>query len=196
VIVVVVLAGFAVVDAVDVEGSGPEFSDAIGALAPPVAAELSKDAEYLLRNVDVRGIGGTGTGIVLDLEERGYRVKVDPDYAHAFGTWRTARPEDVDGIVIVVGSDDHDAGYVPPAGAELIAEYDPLTPAQRARSEELMREIDASIDDGAEWRLVDVDRPNSRRALAERGADPAQLDELARLRRGGSGYTVYLAPGG
>ena len=65
-----------------------------------------------------------GTGVFVELERRGFDVSVSPSRAPAFGAWRTARTEDVDATVLVIGSTDAAGGIEPPPGAVQVARFE------------------------------------------------------------------------
>ena len=81
-------------------------SETVGTLAAQLVTELDPDVRYLVDWTDAEGWGAVGTGLFVELEHRGHDVSVVPPRAPMFGEWRTARPEDVDATVLVVGSSD------------------------------------------------------------------------------------------
>jgi hypothetical protein len=127
-LVVGAAAAVAVVVAADAPAPLPfdDVSSAIGELAGPVAAELDPESTYLVRGVDSETFGASTHGLFLELERRGFEVRSDllEGAELAYGEWRLAAPEDVDGIVTIVAGADVASGYEPPAGSELLAEAD------------------------------------------------------------------------
>ena len=86
----------------------PDPSETVGALVGETVAELDRDAAYLVDWNDAEGWGAVGIGVFAELERRGFDVSVLPSRAAAFGDWRTARPEEVDASVLVIGSAEGD----------------------------------------------------------------------------------------
>ena len=97
-------------------------SETVGALAAQLVTELDPDVSYLVDWTDAEVWGAVGTGLFVELEHRGYDVSVVPPRAPTFGEWRTARPEDVDATVLVIGSSDTAPGVDPPPGAVEVAQ--------------------------------------------------------------------------
>jgi hypothetical protein len=181
-------------DATPVEFPQQNFSAAIAALAPPTATKLAKDDTYHFTWIDTRDLGGpVGTGMYLALAERGYRLKVDEALAHPFGKWRVARAP-TDATITVVGFDDLAQGWTPPPGATEVARYDALAADERQRATDLASKIRAGLRDPAAWHENAADSEWGRGALVAAGADPADVDALARLRRKGIGYAVFVSP--
>ena len=78
----------------------------VGALVGETVTELDRNTAYLVDWNDAEGWGAVGIGVFADLERRGFDVSVLPARAASFGKWRTARPEEVDATVLVIGSPD------------------------------------------------------------------------------------------
>ncbi|HET9600420.1 MAG TPA: hypothetical protein VFP08_02475 [Acidimicrobiales bacterium] len=169
-------------------------SAAVAELADELDQSLDEDARYLLDWVDRRDWGGVGMGLFLDLRRRGLSVSVPQGESSAFDPWHTARADQVDSRLVVVASDDLLSAAVPPPDAMLVAQHDPLSARQRARSEMLRRDIlrAAGIGNGAS--------PERSEAVFERamlgleGVDRAMVDELLALRQRGSAYSVFVVP--
>ena len=168
-------------------------SVAVADLAGQLAEVLADDGRYLVQWADVRGLGGVGMGVFVDLRRDGHSVFVPPEYETWFDDWHLADPSSVDATVSVIGSDDLAGGLQLPDGSAEVATYDPLTASERARADDLWAEIVAATG-STTVRPGDVDSPDGRRALARSGVDATALDELQRLRRRGSAYSVYLHP--
>ncbi len=191
---VVALAVAAASDATPVEMPEQPFSVAIAKLAPATARVLPKDRTYHFTWIDTRDLGGpVGTGMYLALAERGYAVKVDAQFAHPFGAWRVVhRP--TDGTITVVGFDDLAQGWSPPPGSEEVARYDALHADARQRADDLASTIRAQLRDPRAWHENAPDSAWGRGALIAAGANPADVDALAHLRRTGIGYVVFVSP--
>ena len=91
-------------------------------LAGELATELDRDASYVVDWTDAEVWGAVGIGVFVELERRGYDVSVVPPRAPMFGEWRTARPEDVDATVLVIGSSDAALDVDPPPEAAVVAQ--------------------------------------------------------------------------
>ena len=102
----------------------PNQSAAVDALAGELTARLDRDADYVVDWTDAEFWGAVGIGLFVELERRGYDVAVAPSRAPAFGAWRTARTEDVDATVLVIGSTDAAGGLEPPPGAVPVAQFE------------------------------------------------------------------------
>jgi hypothetical protein len=190
---IVALAAFVAWDAVPGHVPGPGYSTAVGKLTTGTVAQLTRDRRYLVRWVNSDALGAVGVGTYAELAERGFRVGVSSEFAHAFGSWRVVRPGDVDGTISVVSSDS--AGdFTPPAGAILAAQYDPLTAAGRRRAQEIEREIRAHPGSSGPLVPSDVDSVFGRGALIAAGVDPAHIKTLQELRRPGLAYAVFVFP--
>ncbi|MGQ0823428.1 MAG: hypothetical protein ACT4OX_00100 [Actinomycetota bacterium] len=186
----VALAVVTAADAVSTRMPVEDLSDTVRGLAPLVADELAPEGSFLVTWVDARTLGAVGTGVYLALYERGFDVKLRP--YHVAGNWRTARPDEVDTILLVVSGDALEDDWPIPAGAVRIATYDPLTPSERGRISELTTEIRASVDPPVASGSLRVDLPAARQDLVDRGADPRLVAELGEL-RSHSAHTVFLA---
>jgi hypothetical protein len=191
---VVVLVIAAAWDATPVELPQQNFSDALARLVPATAAHLHRERSYFFTWVDTRDLGGpVGVGTYLALSERGYTLKVDRAFSHPFGSWRVARGP-TDGTITVIGDDDLAQGTALPPGSVEVARYDALTADERQRATNLANEIRASLAPGVAWHENAVDSAWGRGGLIAGGADAADVAALARLRRRGIGYVVFVSP--
>ncbi len=98
-------------------------SATVAALVGALRDQLGDDGSYLVDWTDAEVWGAVGTGVFVELERLGYDVAVPPARAPSLGAWRTTRAEDVDAIVLVVGSTDAARGVASPPGAVEIARY-------------------------------------------------------------------------
>jgi hypothetical protein len=105
---------------------GADISRAIAAVGPTVAAELEPSGRYLIRTAAVNTWGAPGPALQLDLERRGFDVFVEPGplAALTFGEQRVAEVSEVDEIVTIVGREDAEAGWTPPAGSRLLTRWE------------------------------------------------------------------------
>jgi hypothetical protein len=99
-------------------------STAVAALASELTTGLDRDAAYLVDWTDAEFWGAVGIGVFVELDRLGYDVSVSPSRAPQFGKWLTARAEDVDATVLVIGSTDAAHGVEPPPGAAELARFD------------------------------------------------------------------------
>jgi hypothetical protein len=176
---------------------GEQFSDAVAGLGMRVARDLHRNQRYRVTAVDSDNVPPPmGIAMLLDLEDRGQQVKVEPGLSRALGAWRTTRESQVAGVVIIVAGGDIERGWTPPAGSKRIAAYDPLSPRERSRAQRLERGVRDRLGSRAPSAALGVLNAIGRRQLVESGADPRTIDALARLRQQGDAYTVYLAPAG
>lgn len=151
----------------------------VGGLVDDVEDGIDSNGEYLLRWWDPAGLGGPAFGLQLELERRGVTIGVDEQFSAAALPHRVLDERDADGVLyLVVGAKIDDVRATP--GVEQIAAFDPRTPAERERSDELRTEI--------ETQLVEVGRPELIDAIdAQYGqarlvfAEPPLPDELATL---------------
>jgi hypothetical protein len=165
---------------------------AIGQLSDELIAELDDGAStYVVDWTDARDWGAVGAGVFLDLDRRGLPVMAAARHALTHGAWRTAAPGAGDGLLIIMGADDLARGDAPPAGAVVVARYEPLTVEERARVDDLRDEIGAELGEPS-WDETLVDTRFGRQVLADRGVPARLVDELASLRARGSAYTAYL----
>jgi hypothetical protein len=168
----------------------------VAAVGPPTADALERNRRYLVRGIDPSVWGAATTGVYYDLYRRGFDVFVDPDELSSvrYGAWREATPQSVDGLVMVIDLPDVQLGtWPPPAGSRLVASFDPLTAAQRARVRELDATIRESLGPNAPKGRLSVGVADVL-SMEPLGASRAALEELHALQSLGDGYAVYVAP--
>lgn len=180
----------------EIAGSGD--GRLVGGLVDDVEDALSDDARYLLRWWDPAGLGGPGFGLQMELERRGMSIGVDEQFAAASLPHRVLAEDDATAVLyLVIGPQIDQVRGTP--GLQEIAEFDPRSPEQQARSEELR----ALLVEG----LVAAGRPELVDALdAQYGqarlifADPPLPPEIAELAGEFVGLrqpgVVFLAPPG
>lgn len=167
-------------------------STAIEHLLPQVTAALDRHHRYLLQSVDTVNLQATGAGLLVELDRRGYSVYGSPEQKHALGSTRVTHDRSLK-TLLVVSEEDTMAGWKPPPGARRIATYDPLSPTSRDRAHTLEARIRRALGASAPVGPVITGPPFSQATLVTRGADHADVRELARLQQRGDGYTVYLS---
>ena len=172
------------------------LSPVIASVGDPTAAALDRSKRYLVRGIDPFALGGTQSGLYFDLERRGFDVFTDHELLASlrYGSWRAVSPSDVDEMVMIVALPDLDAGtFVLPSGGRLVASYDPLTPAQRARYRELASEVREELGAAAPTGRLALSI-DELRTLQRLGVSDSQFNELAALQRIGDGYDVFVTP--
>jgi hypothetical protein len=129
----------------------------------------------------------------VSLRRQGFQVFVPPDSVSdiEYGSWRVATPDRVDALLSVV--DIAEPGWQPPPNGRLVASYDPLSPAERARSTELEAKIRNAMGPHPPLRAF-VFTKYSRAVAEDAGASAAEIDELLALQKRGDGFSVYLSP--
>jgi hypothetical protein len=193
-VTVVGLAASTAWSAVSVPPPEQQFSNTVARLGPRAARHLQRDQRYLVTFVDTENFGApVGVGVFVDLERRGRHVRVERQFSRPFGSWRTARRSQVDGVVIVVAGRDVERGWTPPPGARRIAAHDPLTPRDRARSQVLERQARQRLGPAAPVNALSVLNPFTEKLLIDSGVGPHTIEEMRQLRQRGDAYFVYLA---
>jgi hypothetical protein len=103
-----------------------EVSDGLAAVAGPVTDALEPDGEYLVRGVDSATFGASIHGLFLELERRGVDVRSDrlEGAERAYGEWRLADPDEVDGILTIITQADLEDGVEPPRDGRVVARHE------------------------------------------------------------------------
>jgi hypothetical protein len=196
-VALVAIAVLAVVSIVERPAPFPEFevSRALEAITAPTVAALDHNARYLVRGVDARTWDASSSGLIAQLDDRGFKVFAEPSqYAELmYGSRRIATPGQIDGVITVVAIPELDAGWQPPPGSRLVASYDPLTPEQRARARELETKIKSDMGAKAPQRVL-LDSPFSRGVAIDGGASPADVAEFHQLQPNADGFEVFVSP--
>jgi len=120
----VALGAFAV-DSAYTETDDAELATAVGELSSATAAGLDHDHRYLLDFTDPVHIVSPAFGFQLELEKRGYDVRVEEDHVVAVRSHRVADPEDADAVLRLVVGEDLVTELRRSDTAELLAEVDP-----------------------------------------------------------------------
>ncbi len=179
--------------------TGAIDSRIVAGLVPQVEAELDVSTPYLVRWSDPSTLGALGTGLVLELERRGFRPGVDQQFAAAMLPSRVLPETSAGGVLYVVSGEAaiEQARTLP--GVIEVASYDVRTPAQQERSDQLRFEVeDALRAEGREDQIAQLDQANGQAALlfADPPLPPAAavpLQEYVSLRLPAA---VFLAPPG
>ena len=169
-------------------------SDALAALVPAAARLLDARRSYLVVPIQTNALGpGVGNGVPAALGDHGVRAFLPPAAAFEFGAWHTSDRYHADATLWVVSGADLRAGFVVPAGAQLIASFDPLPPAERALTTTLEHRIRAVANVPPK---TPIEADVLLNGYVSRGAAPADVAELAALQRRGDDYFVYLQQNG
>jgi len=184
-----------VATAADVHVPGPTDSAIIDGLAPQVSV-LPKDSMYLVRFWDPYTLNATGFGLVLELERRGYTVRVDPTFAAAALPHRTAIEAEVDRVLwVVVGPRNTQAAA--DATLEQVGYFDPRDAAERQEAEVLLGEIEKGLRDAGRDELVSsLTSPGASLLFAEPPLPDEVAEDLRTLYRLGQPVGVYLVSPG
>jgi hypothetical protein len=178
-----------------------DLSRTFGVLGPDTARSLDRDHRYLVRAV----AGGRGpfanlpdfeAGLFLELEDRGYSVFADRTELGLlkYGPWRLAGPTEVDEIITVVPVRRLGKGYSPTISTRMIAQWDPLTDAERFLADTLEARIRTAVGDAATDDPLVLDDSETRARLQSAGASSADIEQLHALQAFGDAYAVFLAP--
>lgn len=116
----------------------------VGGLVDDVETAIAGRGPHLLRWWDPAGLGGPAFGLQLELERRGVTVGVDEQFAAAALPHRVIdEAEAVSVLYLVIGAKADEMRATP--GLEEIASFDPRTPAEKQRSDELRAVIEDEL---------------------------------------------------
>jgi hypothetical protein len=166
------------------------------------AAELSAEAarhlgptdRYVVQSVDTAGFGAVAVGVTTQLMLDGHDVFAPPNLSQAYGSWRVRRPDRATATIYVVNLENELAGWNPPAGAEVIAHVDPLTPRERDEAVALERRIRSAVGDFQAGRAL-TGGGSLENELVSHGASRPDVERLVELQDRGFAYSVYLVGG-
>ena len=113
------------VDSAYTEPDDADLATAAGRLSTRTAEQLDEDRTYLLRIVDPVHFTSPGFGVELDLEKKGFDVRLDEYYEVAVRPHRIGTPDDADAVLRFVVGRDLIAKHQRHDDAELLAEVDP-----------------------------------------------------------------------
>jgi hypothetical protein len=131
-----------VIDRVKLPGSTD--SRILSGLIEKTSQSLDRNKTYQIRFYDPYTLNATGFGLALELERRGFDVKVDPEFAAAALPHRTAPMQDTDGVIWIVVGPALERANVDPS-LTLIAAFNPRTEQQQARAIELLKEVERGL---------------------------------------------------
>ncbi|HEX6236307.1 MAG TPA: hypothetical protein VFZ68_03885 [Acidimicrobiales bacterium] len=98
----------------------------VAALTEQIRDELDPSVEHTAVILGGRDYGSVGTGVIVDLQRRGWSVFVEPRLAHPFRSWWT-RPDGARPRLLIV-SDPEAQGWTPPPGGRWLAAVDGMLP--------------------------------------------------------------------
>ena len=193
VVAVAVLAGVSV--GADAKMPGAVDSDVVEAIVPQLEPLIGDDT-ILVHLWDPYTLDATGFGTVLELERRGYSMRVDPSYAAAALPHRTATVDEVDQVWwFVVGPVDESSLNAP--GVARIAHVDPRTPADEIEAIRLLAEIERRLVETGREDLVAQENPAGAAVLfAFPPIEPDIVELLTEYYRLGQPVSVLVLPEG
>lgn len=152
---------------VDVKLPGRTDSRIISGLIDDVTQELDNEKTYQIRFYDPYTLNATGFGLLLELERRGFNVKVDPEFAAAALPHRTAPSGDTDAILWVVVGPALERARTDPA-LHLIAAFNPRSAEQQERADDLLVAVAEGLKAAGRQDLVaSLDTPGASILFAE-----------------------------
>lgn len=199
--VVAVVAGLAVVAAAIASvGRAPAavpqstISTALRHVGPPTLAAVPRDGPVLVRGRDAQGVDGSAQGLFAYLEPHRSNVRyaAGPGRKLQFGAWRLAAAGTPVRELTISTVPTLDPDWRPPAGARVVARWDALRPAERARARRLQRRVARAVG-ATPGEAVPVDTEYWRRTAVRHGARSADVVELARLQARGNRAVVTLS---
>lgn len=185
-----VLTTWQAIDRVNLPGATD--SRIISGVIANTSSALDPDKTYQIRFYDPYTLNATGFGLLLELERRGFRVKVDPSFAAAALPHRTAPMEACDEVLwVVVGPAVERADRDPQLSR--IAFYNPRTSNQRARATRLLVEISDGLRAAGRADLVSsLDQPGASLLFAEPPLPESTARLVRELIRMGQPTGIYL----
>lgn len=104
-----------------------------------------RSEQFMWRWHDPASLGGTGFGMVLEMEKRGITLKVD-DWAKAtVRPYRSFDESRADAVLWWVVGEGNIARFAERPDAVKLAEFDPRSPAEKVESDDLRRRIEARM---------------------------------------------------
>ncbi len=190
VLLVVVLIGGIAVRSTSVVPDDLAAARAATSLVRQVEPHLVAGRAYRLRWADPYDFGSGSVGLLVALRERGFAVAVPPREVVVLGPRYVVAAREARPTLTVVSSLDPDLPAVP-AGARLLARFDPLDRAERAEYDRVFRRV--AGEQGRHAPITDVEGLGGITAV-RRGAGAHEVARLAALQRLGPRFVVYETP--
>lgn len=152
----------------------------VAAIGSQLQPELDSSALYLLRWHDPASLGGTGFGLVLEMEKRGDTLKVDPWAKATVRPYRSLADErEADAVLWFVVGLENIARFSERPDAEKLAEFDPRSPDERRESDDLRTRIEKRMRElgHPEW-ITLLDSQYGHTQVVYNVASPDDLDVL------------------
>lgn len=163
----------------------------VGGLAGELSPKLFEPNLYLLRWHDPAGLGGPGFGLMLEMERRGFNFGSDSWTRFAVLQHRVYDEATVTAVLWLVTGDASIEKFRARGDGEEIAYFDPRTPEQAARSDEVRARIIEWLGELGRQDLIDgMDNQYGNAALIAASSElPDELDRLV------GEYTDLRLPG-
>lgn len=169
-------------------------------MSDPTTRDLSRSlrdvlppGSYRVRWLDVRLFSAASIGVAVNLTRNGYDIDFPTDHGTRVGQFRARHRTDLPLLMIIGQTPRHH--WEPPAGARQLVHWDHLSPADRARADQLERTLRRDTAMRPDELMV-LDTPVARQNLLAAGADPATVDALHQMEADREWYEVWLLPPG
>lgn len=154
---VVVIAGVGVGASAGARPPYAPDSRIVAGLAPPLTDDLSgRDEKFLLRWHDPASLGGTGFGLILEMEKRGIDIAVEPWAGAAARRHRVLNESEADVVLWLVTGPENIEKFAARPDAVKVAETDPRSPAEVRESDELRERIERRMTDEGHPEWIDL----------------------------------------
>lgn len=172
----------------------PEISTAVGHVGPATLAAVPRSRPVLVRGREAQGVDGSAQALFAYLEPRRPNVRYSsgPGRVLQFGRRRLVAPGTPVRELTISTVPTLDPDWRPPPGTRVIARWDALGPAERARARRLQRRVARAVGAGP-GEVVPVDTDYWRDAAVRRGARRADVTALARLEARGHRVVVTIS---
>jgi hypothetical protein len=160
-----VVTGMFTDDAAHTEIPVPRLTRTLRHVAPDTVADLTapdapgggKNGRYLVQWIDPIGIGEHGWGLLDELERHGLHVYVDTSNAVPARFHRLLEGQPPTAIVTVVGGERLIDDFRQDPERQEVAYFEPRSPGERARFDELRADVQSTIDDVGLSDEIDLD---------------------------------------
>jgi hypothetical protein len=175
------------------DGTPPqEQAAAVRSLVHQLERHLGRSTSYRVRWDDPYGFAETSVGVAAQLMEDGWHLEVEPGLGLVFGRHRVA--PGVPRPTVVLVSTFAAGGPVAPAGATVVAGFDPLADI-RPMYGALLERVERDQAGGTRPLQSDLTVPLAEYVALLNGARPTDVETLADLqRRRGPALLVWVVP--